>query len=124
MYSVMLVCYLKVPLSIQDSSPQQVHRPSVQSISRSPLSDSKDMYEIMDNNCNIINKSVDYLESHMRHRCMLPPYYLTMEATLPNMTNVYKLTASGMLIWVTQQMLINSYPRFPIIAFYLVMVLQ
>ena len=40
-------------------------------------------------------------------------YYLTMEAILPNMTNVFKLIASGMLIWVTQQMLINSYPRFP-----------
>jgi len=32
---------------------------------------------------------------------MLPPYYLTMEAILPNMTNVYKLTASGMLICST-----------------------
>ena len=46
--------------SIQDSSPQQVHRPSVQSISHTP--DSKDMNEIMDNNCNVINKYVDNLE--------------------------------------------------------------
>ena len=48
--------------SIQYSSPQQVHRPSVQSISHTP--DSKDMNEIMDNNCNVINKYVDNLESN------------------------------------------------------------